>query len=385
MSDGPSYETLAEHQRVFDQIWWQMPERQNRTSSSWWFFILFPEEEEGYGPRQLMFSIASRVGDSIRVNDVWLPGMDLDRPIENGIDEFPAISVGWYGDGQQVHENIVNQPAETTLSREGSLVAWADREDGAKRGGEIRASSTRRLGLDAHFVGDKGEARFEAWGDLDSRNTSPVEAMNVDTVAGGAHLVAWRRMQFKGDFDLPGGRETLEGLCHFQRVSLNIPLFPWKWVWALFPDGTAFSVFVPYMGPQLLRKGYRFFGFNALERATIPIRQSGLWDWGTSEQRVRFDTASVTPIFDSGSHPDFAVHARNQQGDFVEFKATSSGHARNYIDRPVLRGRMETHWNYNEYLFRMEELEGRIGDTVVSKETMGQGFGTLEYAWGVGL
>jgi hypothetical protein len=384
MRDSPSYKPLAEHQRVFDQIWWQLPERQNRTSSSWWFFILFPEEEERYGPRQLMFSIAARVGDRIRVNDVWLPGMDLHRPIDNGVDKFPGISVGWYGDGQQMHD-IVTHPAETTLSREGSIDAWAARDDGTKHGGEIRASSTRPLGLDAHFSGEKGEARFEAWGDLDCRVTSPDEAMNVDTVAGGAHLVAWRRMQFKGDFDLPGGRETLEGLCCFHRVCLNVPLFPWKWIWALFPDGTAFSAFVPYVGPQLIRTGDSFFASNALEQATIPIQQSGLWDWGTSDQLVRFDTARVTPLGDAGPQPDFAVQARNQQGDSVKFIASSYGHAQNYIDRPVLRGQRETHWSYNEYLFRMEELEGRIGDTVVSKETMGQGFGTLEYTWGVGL
>lgn len=385
MTDEPSYKTLAEHQRVFDQIWWQMPEKQNRTSSSWWFFILFPEGEDGYGPRQLMFSIAARVGDRIRVNDVWLPGMDLHRPIEDGVDQFDAISVGWDGDGQQVDENVVNQPAKTTLSRDGSIVAWADRDDGAKRGSEIRASSDRPLGLDAHFVGDKGEARFEAWGDLDSRITSPVEAMDTDTVAGGAHLVAWRRMQFEGEFDLPRGQETLEGLCYFQRVCLNVPLFPWKWVWAFFPDGTAFSVMIPYIGPQLFRKGYRFFSSNALERASVPARQSGLWDWGTSERLAEFDTVRVTPIVDSGPHPDFAVRARNEEGDFVEFVATTYGHARNHIDRPILRGQMETHWSYNEYMFRMNELEGRIGDGVVNEETMGQGYGTLEYSWGLGL
>lgn len=385
MTDGATQKPPAEHQQVFDQIWWQLPERQNWTSSSWWFFLLFPDQEEGYGPRQLMFMIAAGIGERIQVNDVWLPGMDLNRPIDDGVDRFDAITLGWHGDSQQVHDPLVHQPAEATLSREGSIVAWADREDDAKRGGEIRASSDRPLGLDAHFVGDKGEARFEAWGDLNSRLTSPVEAMNVDTVVGGGHLVPWRRMQFEGEFELPVGRETLEGLCYFQRVCLNLPLFPWKWIWTFFPDGTAFSAFVPYIGPQLFRRGYQFFSSNTLERATIPLRQSGLWDWGSSEQLVEFDTARVTPVLNAGPHPDFAVHARNQEDDYVKFLATSYGHARNYIDRAVLRGLIETHWTYNEYLFRMEELEGHIGDTIVSEETMGQGFGTLEYAWGLGL
>ena len=385
MKDRPTYKTLAEHQRVFDLIWTQMPRMQNRTSSSWWFFILFPEEEEGYGPRQLMYSIASRVGERIRVNDVWLPGIDLNRPIENGVDRFHAISVGWYCDGRQVHEHIVKQPAVATLSREGYIAAWADEGDGARYGGEINASANRPLGLAARFAGETTEARFEAWGDMDSLLTSPDEALNINTVAGGVHFVAWQRMHFEGDFDLPEGRETLQGLCYFQRVCLNVPLFPWKWVWAFLPDGTVFSAYVPYIGLQLFRRGYRFFASDAPERATISIRPAGLWEVRKGSRIVRFDTARVTPIISDGLHPHFAVHARNRHGDFVRFIATTYGHARNYIDRPLLRGWLETHWSYNEYMFRMEDLHGRIGDRVISKETVGQGFGTLEYTWGLGL
>jgi hypothetical protein len=385
MKDIPSYKTLAEHRRVFDLIWSQMPALQNRTSSSWWFFILFPREEEEYGPRQLMFSIASRVGKRIRVNDVCLPGIDLNRPIENGVDRFHAISVGWYCDGRKVYEHIVKQPALATLSREGSIAAWADCEDGARYGGEINASANRPLGLAARFASDTSEARFEAWGEMDSLLTSPNETLNIDTVAGGVHFIAWRRMHFEGDFDLPGGRESLHGLCYFQRVCLNVPLFPWKWVWTFFPDGTVFSAYVPYIGLQLFRKGYRFFASNALERSTISVRPAGMWHWRRPSQLVRFDTAQVTPILDEGPHPNFAISARNRQGDFVNFTAVSYGHTRNYIDRPVLGGRVETHWSYNEYLFRMEDLHGSIGDRNISKETVGQGYGTLEYTWGLGL
>lgn len=385
MREDRHRETPSEQQRAFDQIWTQLPERQNRHSSSWWFFILFPEGEDGYGPKQLMFSVATRVGEQLRVNDIDAPGLDLDRSIENGVDEFHAISVGWYGDDEEVHERVVNQPANARLSREGSLVAWDDPNDGEKRGGEIRSSPGDSLGLNAHFVGEKGSARFEAWGDSKSQVSSPVEATDIETTAGGTHLVAWRRMQFEGEFDLPGGPETLEGLCYFQRVCLNVPLFPWKWVWTVFPDGSAFSLMIPFVGPQLFRKGYRFFGSESVERATVPVRQSGLWEWGDSGKRAEFDSVSVTPVLDSDAHPDFVVEARNDQGDHVRFLADSYGHARNYIERPVLRGQTETHWSYNEYLIRMAGLEGRIHGEVLNKDKMGQGFGTLEYATGLGL
>lgn len=152
-----------------------------------------------------------------------------------------------------------------------------------------------------------------------------------------------------------------------------------------FPDGTAFSVFVPFVGPQLFRRGYRFFSSERLERATIPLRQSGLWEWGPSGDRAEFETARVEPILDPGPHPDFAVHADDPDGDFVRFEAASYGHARNHLDRPVLRGLLETHWSYNEYLFRVEGLEGRIGGRDLGEGSLGEGFGTLEYAWGLGL
>ena len=85
MLNSPRYKTSADHQRIFDLIWSQMPEMQHRTSSSWWFFLLCPKEESGYGPRQLMFSIATRAGKQIRINGSWLPGLDLNRQIENGV------------------------------------------------------------------------------------------------------------------------------------------------------------------------------------------------------------------------------------------------------------------------------------------------------------
>ena len=385
MDEAISERTLADHQRVVDRIWTQYPDRQNRTSSSWWWFILFPEGEAGYGPEQLMFSIAARAGDEIRVNDVPMAGLDLGRSVAAGVDEFSAISVGWYGDDEAVHEGLVNRPATARLSPDGSITAWAEDDDGTKRGGEIRASTDRSLGLEAHFAGEKGEAKFEAWGDLENRVDSPVQAMDTHTVAGGMDLVAWRRMQFEGEFDLPEGPEQLEGICYFQRVCLNLPLFPWKWIWAFFPDGTAFSAFIPFLGPQVLRRGYRFFDSKRLERSTIPVRQSALWELSTGDRIVEFESATIEPVFDDGPHPHFEVEVSDGDGNHVAFTATSYGHARNYIDRSMLGGLTESHWSYNEYLFRMDDLRGEIEGKQIDGETMGQGFGTLEYACGLGL
>ncbi|HEX6387579.1 MAG TPA: hypothetical protein VF177_23165 [Anaerolineae bacterium] len=385
MDNRPTYQTLAQHRRAFDRIWSQMPERQKRTSSSWWFFLLFPKDGQGYGRRQLMFAIASRVGQQIRINDVWLPGINLKRQVNDGVDRFHAMAVGWYCDGRQVHEDIVKATAEATLSSEGFIQCWAGPKD-EPRGLEICASPTHSLGLAARVKGEKGEAHFEAWGDLDSRSSSPHESVDIDTLLGGTHFVAWRRMHFRGEFDLPvTGRETLEGICYFQRVCLNVPTFPWKWIWVLFPDGSLFSAYVPYVGLQLWRQGYTFFRSNLLEQATLPILPAGFWDWPGASEQVLFKKARITPVLGDGPHPTFDLSASNPGGDTLQFRAVPYGHTRFYIDRPLLGGRLASHWSYNEYMVRLEGLDGQIQGKPINAATMGQGFGSLEYAWGLGL
>jgi len=385
MTDGFADRELADHQRVFEKIWWQNPERQNWSSSSWWFFLLFPEGEEGYGPRQLMFSIAAGMGEKCRVNDVVAPGMGLDRPTADGVDRFNAATVGWASDGDQVHEHVVNQPAEAVLSREEQRIeAWAD-EEGNRRGSEITAHADRPLGLEAHIIGDDAEAAFEAWGKLDSQMTAPHQGLDFDTPLGGVQVLAWRQMEFEGTFDLPGGAETLSGSCYFQRVCFDIPLFPWKWIWAVFPDGTAFSAMIPFVGPQLFRHGYRFFSSERLERLTIPLRETGFWHWGSGEGHVEFDSVSIEPLLDAGEHPDFEVRVETDAGDYVQFVTRTYGHARNWLERERLGGRVESHWDYNEFLFRMAGLTGRVDGKRIDEGSMGAGFGTLEYSTGLGL
>lgn len=372
----------AEHRRVYDLIWSQMPHLQNRMSSAWWFFILFPRESEGYGPRQLMFSIATRAGREIRICGTPLPGLDVRRRVIGGVDRFPAMAVGWYCDGQRVHENVVKETAVTTLSAPDRFIRCRS-DDGF--GYEIRASETRPLALEAQIHGRGGSAQFTAWGALNSLHASPHESLNIATPLGGTHFIAWRRMQFEGEFDLPTGRERLSGITYFQRVCLNVPTFPWKWIWALFPDGTMFSAYVPYVGRNLLRRGYRFFESNRAEQTAVSILPAAFWDWPGASDQVLFSNARVTPILGRGPHPHFLVQVSNRGGDWLSFIAEPYGHANLDIDRPVLGGRFETHWNYNEYMFRMQQLVGRVGGRPITHATLGQGFGSLEYTWGLGL
>lgn len=379
-----TYKTAAEHQAVLDLIFSQMPERQNRSSSSWWFFLLFPEGPEGYGPRQLMFTIAARTGGEIRIAGEPLRGIDRHRTLTDGIDRFDAMAVGWYSDGQEVHEQYVHHTGPATLDlRGGTLTCPSAAGDDACV--TFRTPGTRPLSLAADICGPGGEAHFETWGDLDAQISSPVVSMDIETPFGGTHYIGWRRLHFRGRFDLPTGTETLQGIGFFQRVCLNVPTFPWKWIWAAFPDQTVFTAYVPYLGLNLFRKGYKFFKSNRLEQATWSIAQSAGWIPPGGGAPVLFNRMSATPVLGRGPHPQFEIVARNDAGDHIAFTAATYGLSRFFIDRPILGGLLESHWNYNEYLFRMDGLRGSIGGREISRERNGQAYGSLEYTYGLGL
>ncbi|MDX1413279.1 MAG: hypothetical protein R3293_03760 [Candidatus Promineifilaceae bacterium] len=377
--------SAAEQQRVFDLIWSQMPHMQNRMSSSWWFFLLFPKGPKGYGPKQIMYAITARAGDRINISGADLQGIDLKRPLDPQKDEFEVQNVGWYFDGQKVYEKLVYETALATLSSDGYIKAWADRANGERYGSEIWASASEPLTLEAFFKGDKGQARFKTWGDLNKLDTSPDESINIKTPLGGTHFIAWRLVNFEGEFTSPVGTEHLSGLGYFQRVCLNVPAFPWKWVWSLFADGTLFSTYVPYIGPQLFRKGYKFFKSEWWERRTLSLFPGAFIDFPEATERLMFDTSRITPVLGKGPHPDFEVHSWSKNGDFVKFYAECLGHAPQSLGRSLLGGRLNSYWSYNEYMFRMRQLSGKVGDRLINEETMGPGWGSLEYTWGVGL
>jgi hypothetical protein len=363
-------------------IWSQVRERQNRASSAWWFFLLFPEGPDGYGPRQLMFTIASRVGERINISGLDMAGLDLRRPVSEARDAFPAAAVGWYCDGEQVHEGYVRETAVADLSYTRRQLSCLT-PDGF--GATFSASDAYPLAMQAEIVGRTAGASFTTWSDLDAPYTSPDNSMDIRTLFGGVHYIAVRKLRFEGDFDLPTGRERLRGLGFFQRVAMNFPVFPWKWIYALFPDGSMFTGYIPYIGFNLTRKGYKFFGSNRAEQAALPVTQNAFFFPNGSTEPVHFKRVIARPLLDRGPHPYFEVEARNSAGDSFTFLAASHGHARFTIDRPVLGSLTDTHWSYNEYVFRMEQLRGRVGGREISAQTLGQGYGNMEYTWGLGL
>jgi len=390
-----SWVVPTDPQEAFQEIWNIHPELQNHMSSAWWFFLLLPKQEEGYGPRQMMFSYASRAGKLIAVRDKWQKGFDEnDVARANGDAKFMTTVVGWINDGEEVHEEIVHQAALAKLSADGNLRAM-NNHNGKEVGAELTTSKTREMGIDANFQGKNGFATFEVWSDP----SIPEQHPQITDIQPGffskyfnVNLVAWRKIHFKGTFQSPAKTENLEGIGYFQRVLFNGPLIPWIWIWTVFEDQSVFSTFIPYAGLHNFRRADNHFS-NWAENRLMKISPTAYFIWQTNEKHREtiFDHVDVKIENDGkdfhNSLPIVKVRARKNNGDFLQVKVRAHGHAQFHLDRAVLKHFWMSRWNYNEYMVHVDVISGRIGGERIRTEQkdIGQGWGNMEYAFGMSL
>ncbi|MCH8905794.1 MAG: hypothetical protein IH840_01795 [Candidatus Heimdallarchaeota archaeon] len=372
---------------AFKDIWTHHAELQNWSSSSWWFFLLLPRQEKGYGPKQLMFTYASRTGSEIKVNSTWQKGFDPNRR-KGKIEQFMTTVVGWINDGTHVHEQVVHQPALATLDYEQQrLEAWETHKDGNSYGATLQGKVDDKYSIEANFVGKKGSAKFTIW----NAGLNPVEVPNLIDVRGpnngklgGTNLVAWRKASFKGTFTSPSGKETLEGHAYFQRVLMNVPMFPWFWNISLFENGSLFSAFVPYMGLQAIRRDYYFYP-QWMERMIIPLGGTAYFHDAKTGETTGFDRARVYPEKNGNDHPNFIVKAESLNGDKILLRYRSHNHAQFLLDRRIFQRLWQTKFNYNEYMIEVVKMTGKIDGKPLNMKVIGKGWGNMEYCWGMSL
>lgn len=364
--------------KAFRQIWHWHPEALTPISSVWWFFLLFPRQEEGYGPKQIMFTLVSCAGRKIEINGVPVAGLGRPRAANTMEEPIPGMALGWLYDGREMRDGLVEHPCTIRVDGGRAVRAW----DGDGYGGQIIAGEGKSLATEAFFRGERGEARFSAWGDPGSAVKAPTHD-EPNSIAGGANVVAWRHLSFEGEFTSAAGTEALSGSGYFQRICLNIVPFPWKWMWATFADDSIFSCFVPFLGPHLLRRRDNFFP-GWLENLTLPIQSSAYFARGGSRQPVEFSTVTVKTQLGLGPYPHFLVACRAEDGDFIQFRAIPYSHTQVRLERSRLGG-WRSHYNYNEYPFRIVDLVAKMDGRMIRPAELGSGFGNCEYTWGLGL
>lgn len=363
---------------AFRQIWHWHPETLTPFSSVWWFFLLFPRQEEGYGPKQIMFTLISCVGRQIEINRIPQTGLGRPRAVNTVEEPFPGMALGWLYDGQEMRDGLVEHPCTIRVDGGRAIHAWD--EDGY--GGQITVGEGKPFAADSFYRGQRGEARFSVWGDPVSAMTAPVLG-EQQSIVGGANVVAWRHLAFEGEFTSAAGTETLSGVGYFQRICLNIVPFPWKWMWARFADDSIFSCFVPFLGPHVLRRGDWFFP-DWLENLTLPIQANAYFARGGTWQTVEFSRVSVKTLLGLGPYPHFLVACSADNGDFIQYRAVPYSHTQVLLQRSRV-GPWKSRYNYNEYPFRIVDLMAQVDGTMIRPAELGPGYGNCEYTWGLGL
>lgn len=381
--------------KAFDDIWKHHPEYQNWSSSSWWFFLLMPKQKKGYGPKQMMFTYASRQGKLIKVNNTWQKGFSPHRELYKNEEKFWTTVVGWINDGENVHEEIVHQPVRATLNtKKQFLDGMVSKENGEKHGAYISASVEHDLGIDALFKGENGYADFKIWGDEEYKDGKLVNRFELPEIQfikspaegklGNTQLVAWRKFQFKGEFKSPSGTEELEGVGYFQRVLMNIPMPPWKWVYSIFEDGSIFSAFMIYAGLHNFRRDH-FLYKDSNERRVFHFNPTAYFYDANTNETILFDTATVIPKSNGSDHPDFYFKVSNKKGDQLKLFAKTHNHAQFLLDRRIFKYMWQTKFIYNEYQYEVTKMIGRINGNMIDKSTHGRLWGNIEYVWGWSL
>ncbi|MHA2097318.1 MAG: hypothetical protein ACW99A_01420 [Candidatus Kariarchaeaceae archaeon] len=368
------------------EIFETYPQLQNEFSSMWFFFVLFPKQEEGFGPKQLMFSFASKVAKSYGVNGIWQKGMTFNDE-DKKEREFMTTAVGWCFDGNEVHEDLVHQPALARISKKGSVKAWVSQKNGEKYGGEIIAPNLNEERLEVYFNGKNGFGKFEVWSEDDWDISKP---KNYDTVSKfhSSLLVAWRKFNFKGNFGYNGVEEYLEGYGYFQRVCVNLPTMPWYWPILMFPDGSIYSSFQPFFGLSSFKYDEKLRN-KTLRKLRLNLSSTAYYADNTTKEVIEFSDAFVQEVDVEGSNDIFieAISKNDNTGDYIKVRMKSLGETGFDLEKN-LYGYFHSLWNYNEHIVQVVEIKGNIrGKDISNKIRNGKGqiYGNCEYCWGMSV
>ena len=359
---------------TFQKIWDSYSHRQNRFSSYWWFFLLFPEGENCYGAEQLMVVLAGNTKKKFKFNGEYAEPMNTS--VEEDKEQFNAAISGWYSNEEEVVE-LINDNSRAELSPHGLLDTskHSENDDGLR----IKSRSENE-GFDVKLRNDETHLEFQSYPKIEE-DEWPKEALDTQKLGLGANLINWSNKKFEGNLRIDGEPREIEGIGYFQRVSLDVPGMPWKWIHTVFPNGDIFIGFIPFIGPHILRKKYKFFQSEALENISYPVKATGTWIKGETGETVKFDKTRIRVQPKNDGHPKFKVKATKKGEGKMEFTVNTRNHIENNVKSPILKGLTHSRYTYNEYTFSVENFNTTIKDIEV--ENPENGHGNIEYSYGL--
>jgi hypothetical protein len=369
----------------YDYLWKPLTKLMNKYTSNWWFFLLLPKQRKGYGPKQLMYTFATQKGKILRLNGRWCKGMKNinDQPIN----KMNGIATGWYFDGHKMHEELSFLPGELILDTPSrSLQIQAPHIDKkqiihSKEDYYAKMYQDDNKILHLEFSGLNGKGKFQFWMDHVSTMTRPF-VLHRQIKLGGVHMAALKYLHFKGTIETHSGKESLEGVGYFQKVMMNMPMFPWLWHWSVTENGSVLSYFSAYIGFQALRRNLSIWP-HSLESHTRNIQSSAYFYDNKTHQEYNFKKVKIKPETRKGKLPYFKCEGTNPQtNDLLSFRCYPYQHTNFITERPLVNG-ITNKFTYNEYPVRVKDLELKIDNNQHDYEFHEPIFGNCEYTWGL--
>ena len=379
---------------AFNDIWKIHPELQNNVSSAWWFFLLFPDQEEGYGPKQLMFAFASKAGKNIGVRNIWQKGMNIKNLKKgNAQTKFMTTLVGWIFDGENVHEGVIHQEMEAELSNKGYLIA-KNNENQKNFIANLIGDIKDHFEVKAEFVNENTNIKFSANSINDPNILNPqlteIKPKIVNKLFN-VNVVTWKKFDFKGIFETLNFKENLSGVGYFQRVLFNGPLIPWTWVWIVFENGNVLSSFIPFFGFQNFRRKDKFYSIKNENRRVKINPTSYFIIEGKYKREIRFNEIDIKLNYSNKNLneelPGLQLKLSNNENEWLEVDIISNGHAQFHLERGYLKNIIKSKWCYNEYMIKVNSFSGVLNKIEMSelKNEMGNGWGNMEYTHGMSI
>lgn len=237
--------------------------------------------------------------------------------------------------------------------------------------------------LEVYFNGKDGYGRFSVWAEDDWEMSQPLNFDNI-TKFYNSLLIAWRKFSFRGKFGYGGKEEELEGYGYFQRVCVNLPTMPWFWPILMFPNGSVFSSFQPYYGPNALRKNNKIT-HPAWLKVRLNVASSAYYADNESKKVVYFTESFVRELPNKGDDVYFETVSRNKEtGDYVHIISKSLGETGWDLEK-YLFGAIHSLWDYNEHIVQVVEIKGRINGKKLDPGIADKIYGNTEYVWGMSV
>jgi hypothetical protein len=343
----------------------------------WWYAIfMIGDQSSGFGRSQLMLSWTSFRGGRYCLDDEPIPLFDIDNKRGRGRKQrFGALALGWYFSGTNLTFPTLKLcgPLEIEDSGLGGAILVSTEEGGSAqlRGNrEILEFNVSSNGFSAAITGEiSGDNLHSLALDQSSfSRLSPISALRI------------RRFSFKGAIQLTEhGKQAISGFAYLQRVAVRGPLPPWRWMYAVFADGSVAGFSAIYIsGADFVQSGTR--GQVCVPALGIPLMTRGYFYEAAADRLHRFAFAKLE---ETDQRSGIWIRMFGDGGeDHLSLKLRFNEHVSFEITSKILSFKKSA-LAYSARIAEVVDISGQVRGRDIAQGQFGPGYANFEHPSGI--